>query len=163
MGKQNLYEHSLRVPLIISGPGIPPGTQSDAMCYLFDVMPTLGRLCGVTNSDSSEAREFGATLRDPSRPLREELIFGYRDVQRSIRDDRWKLIRYPQVNQTQLFDERADPNEIHNLAGEPSMAAKVAELTARLEVGQKAFHDDCPLTVGNPKPAAWPPPISVVP
>ena len=68
IGKQNLYEHSMRVPLIIAGPGIPAGTQTDAMCYLYDVLPTLGKLCGVTNPEPSEAREFSATLRDPNAP-----------------------------------------------------------------------------------------------
>ena len=44
IGKQNLYEHSMRVPLIVAGPGIAVDKRSDAMCYLFDVMPTLGKL-----------------------------------------------------------------------------------------------------------------------
>ena len=65
IGKQNLYEHSLRVPLVIAGPGIPAGTRTAAMCYLYDVLPTLGKLCGVTNQEKSDAREFTATLRDP--------------------------------------------------------------------------------------------------
>ena len=79
IGKQNLYEHSVRVPLIIAGPGIPAGTQTAAMCYLYDVLPTLGKLCGVTNKEPSEAREFSATLRDPRRPARSELVFAYRE------------------------------------------------------------------------------------
>jgi len=105
IGKQNLYElDSVRVPLIVAGPGIPAGKRTDAMCYLFDVMPTLGKLCGISNSTPSEAREFSATLRDPGLPARWELVFAYRDFQRAIRDERWKLIRYPQVDKTQLFD-----------------------------------------------------------
>ena len=158
IGKQNLYKHSIRVPLVVSGPGIPAGTRSDAMCYIFDVLPTLGKLCGVTNTDTSEARECSPTLRDPSRPARPELIFACRDVQRAISDDHWKLIRYPQVNETQLFDLRDDPYELKNLASEKVMAGKVAELTGRLAAAQKAFRDDCPLTVSHPKPAEWSPP-----
>jgi arylsulfatase A-like enzyme len=65
IGKQNLYEHSVRVLLIIAGPGIPAGAQTAAMCFLYDVLPTLGKLCGVTNPEPSEAREFSTTLRDP--------------------------------------------------------------------------------------------------
>ena len=41
LGKQNLYEHSTKVPLIISGPGIPKGQTSEALVYLFDLFPTL--------------------------------------------------------------------------------------------------------------------------
>ncbi len=43
IGKQNLYEHSMRVPLIIAGPGIPAGTQTAAMCYLYDVLAHAGQ------------------------------------------------------------------------------------------------------------------------
>jgi arylsulfatase A-like enzyme len=158
IGKQNLYEHSVRVPLIIAGPGIPAGTESTAMCYLYDVLPTLGKLCGVTDKEPSEAREFSATLRDPSRPSRSELVFAYRGVQRAIRDDRWKLIRYPQINKTQLFDLQEDPFELHNLAGKPESGAKVQELVSRLESALTLYGDKCALTVPNPKPAAWSPP-----
>lgn len=158
IGKQNLYEHSVRVPLIIAGPGIPAGTRTDAMCFLYDVLPTLGKLCGVTNPESSEAREFSATLREPRQPARSELIFGYAAVQRGIRDDRWKLIRYPKINRTQLFDLRKDPFEKRDLAERPKEAGKVHEMTARLESSLKAYGDQCQLTVPNPKPAAWTPP-----
>jgi arylsulfatase A-like enzyme len=158
IGKQNLYEHSVRVPLIIAGPGIPAGTKTAAMCFLYDVLPTLGKLCGVTNPDPSEARQFSATLRDPNESARSELVFGYRAVQRAIRDDRWKLIRYPQINKTQLFDLQEDPFELHDLASESNSAGKIQDLTARLEKALKAYGDKCALTVPNPKAAAWSPP-----
>ncbi len=158
IGKQNLYEHSLRVPLIIAGPGIPAGKRTDAMCYLFDVMPTLGALCGVSGPKSSEGISFVPVLRDPAKPARSEMVFAYRQVQRSIRDDRWKLIRYPQVDRTQLFDLQSDPHEKNDLAGKPDAAAKTAELTARLQDALKKYDDQCPLTIPNPKPADWTPP-----
>ena len=158
IGKQNLYEHSVRVPLIISGPGIPANRRTDALCYLFDVLPTLGKLCGVSAPPTSEGLEFTATLRDPVKPARTELMFAYRNVQRAMRDDRWKLIRYPVVNQTQLFDLRTDPHELVNLAEKPEHAAQVAELLTRLARQQREFADPAPLTVENPKPAAWSPP-----
>jgi arylsulfatase A-like enzyme len=157
IGKQNLFEHSIGVPLIIAGPGIPAGTKTAAMCCLYDVLPTLGKLCSVTNADSSEARELSATLRDPSRPARAEIVFAYRKVQRAIRDDRWKLIRYPQIDKTQLFDLQNDPFETNDLAGQSESAAKVSEMMARLEQGLKAYGDKLPLVVPNPKPAAWSP------
>jgi arylsulfatase A-like enzyme len=159
IGKQNLYElDSVRVPLIIAGPGIPAGKRTDAMCYLFDVMPTLGKLCGIPNSTPSEAREFSATLRDPGLPARKELVFAYRDFQRAIRDERWKLIRYPQVDKTQLFDLQSDPYERNDLADNREFADKLRELTARLEVSLKRYGDTCSLVVANPKSAAWSPP-----
>jgi arylsulfatase A-like enzyme len=158
IGKQNCYEHSLRVPLVIAGPGIPAGKRTAALCYLFDVLPTLGKLCGVPAPPASEGVEFTAVLKDPERAARPHLMFGYRAVQRAVGDDRWKLIRYPQVNRTQLFDLRNDPEEVTNLAGKPERAEKVKELLALLEKEQRHFGDKAPLTVAKPKPAEWTPP-----
>lgn len=160
IGKQNLYEYdSIRVPLIIGGPGIPAGRRTNAMCYLFDVLPTLGKLAGVAAPPTSEGVDFGATLRNPSRPARGEMLFAYRDVQRAFRDERWKLIRYPWVDKTQLFDLQADPQETVNLADEPKYESRVAELTASLQKLQREFGDAAPLKVAHPKPADWTPPV----
>lgn len=158
IGKQNVYEHSVRVPLLISGPGIPQGKRTDAMCYLFDVLPTLGKLCGVPGPETSEGMDLSASLRDPRRPARAHLFFAYRNVQRAVRDERWKLIRYPQVDKTQLFDLQADPHEITNLAGKPEHTAQVRVLTALMEKEQKQFGDKAPLTIPNPKAGEWTPP-----
>jgi arylsulfatase A-like enzyme len=158
IGKQNLYEVSMRVPLIISGPGIASGKRTDAMCYLFDVLPTLGKLCGVSAPTTSEGIDLSATLHDPAVPARRQLMFAFKTFQRAIRDGRWKLIRYPQVDRTQLFDLQADPFEINNLAGEPENASRVATLTALLETQQQSFGDALPLKVAHPKPADWSPP-----
>lgn len=158
IGKQNCYEHSLRVPLILSGPGVPEGRRTDAMCYLFDVLPTLGKMCGVPGPMTSEGVEFTATVKDPARGGRSELAFGYKGVQRAIRDDRWKLIRYPKIDKVQLFDLQADPNETANLADQPEQAARVAEMEARLKADLAQFGDKQPLNVAQPDPADWTPP-----
>ena len=158
IGKQNVYEHSMRVPLIIAGPGIAAAKTTDAMCYLFDVMPTLGAWCRVEGPKTSEGLDLGATLRDPAKAGRSSLMFGYRKVQRAVRDDRWKLIRYPLVDQTQLFDLQSDPDEITNLAEKPEHAAKVVELTALLQREMAQHGDEAPLQVNNPRPAEWSPP-----
>ncbi|MCU0784011.1 MAG: sulfatase-like hydrolase/transferase [Verrucomicrobia bacterium] len=158
IGKQSVYEHSLRVPLLISGPGIPAGQRTEAMCYLFDVLPTLGKLCGVTGPTTSEGLDFSATLRNPLARARPQMLFAYRNVQRAVRDDRWKLIRYPQVDKTQLFDLQNDPQETINLAASPEHASRVKSLTSLLEQQQKEFGDAAPLTVATPQPAAWTPP-----
>lgn len=159
VGKQNLYHlDALRVPLVIGGPGLPEGRRSDALVYLYDLLPTLGGLCGVPGPAGSEGIDFAGSVRDPAQPARRTQVFAYRGVQRAICDDRWKLIRYPQVDRTQLFDLRADPHETTDLAGEPAQAATVAELMALLERELRAAGDGAPLTVAKPKPADWSPP-----
>eukprot|EP01036_Dinobryon_divergens_P031885 gene31885-41371_t len=163
IGKQNLYEHSVRVPLIIAGPGLTAGRTNDALCYLYDVLPTLGALCGVTGPATSEGRDLTATLRDHTVPAREHLVFAYRDLQRAISDGHYKLIRYPRVDQTQLFDLHRDPFETKNLAALPEHAARVTALTATLAAELKRLDDPSPFTVATPQPAAWSPPTTPPP
>lgn len=155
IGKQNLYEHSLRVPLIIAGPGVPKDQRTEALCYLFDVLPTLGKACGVPAPQTSEGREFTALFANPAAAHRPQLLFGYRQVQRAVSDGRWKLIRYPQVDRTQLFDLQADPAETTNLAAKPEQATRVADMLARLAAEQKAVADPLPLVVAKPQSAEW--------
>ena len=158
IGKQNVYEHSMRVPLVIAGPGLPENAVTDAMCYLFDVMPTLGALCGVPGPKTSAGIDLTETLRHPAKPARTTLLFAYRSVQRAFRDDRWKLIRYPHVDRTQLFDLKTDPHEIADLAGRPEHAARIKAMAAVLADEMQRLGDTATLTVPDPKPPAWSPP-----
>jgi len=159
IGKQNLYEEdSVRVPLIISGPDIVTNQETDAMCYLFDVLPTLGKLCGVVAPEHSEGLDFSATLRQPEAPLRKEMFFAYKNVQRAVLKDDWKLICYPFANQTQLFNLQLDPQEMNNLADQSDEAGKVAEMTGLLEKQMKEFGDNTTLADKNPRSSTWTPP-----
>jgi arylsulfatase A-like enzyme/acetyl esterase/lipase len=151
IGKQNVYEHSLRVPLIVSGPGIPANQTTDAMCYLFDVMPTLGALCGVAAPKTSEGLDLTATLKNPATRARTAMIFAYRDVQRAFRDERWKLICYPRVDRTQLFDLKNDPDETTNLADRPEHASRIAAMQAALEAEMHRLGDPITLKASAPK------------
>ena len=161
IGKQNLYEHSMRVPLIIAGPGIAADKRSDAMCYLFDVMPTLGTLCGVTAPMDSQGSEFSAVLKDPSKPARPFLMFGYKSIQKALSDGRWKLIRYPHVDRTQLFDLHADPYETKDLSALPEHAERIKAMLAKLGTEMKADGDNDPLTAAKIVPAEWKAPTKV--
>ena len=163
IGKQNLYEHSMRVPLIMAGPGIVANRTTEAMCYLFDVLPTLGALCDVPGPATSEGLDLTPILRDPAKSARTTLMFGFRHVQRGLRDDRWKLIRYPEIDRTQLFDLREDPNEITNLAGRPEHAARVAAMTATLRAEMKRWDDPVTsLTAAQPAPAEFKPGVTPI-
>jgi len=62
MGKQSLYEHSIHVPLILSGPGIARGRRSDAFVYLLDIYPTLCDLVGLLTPGSVEGVSFAGEL-----------------------------------------------------------------------------------------------------
>ena len=103
LGKQNLYDHSMKAPLVLAGPGIPRG-RSDALVYLFDIYPTVCDLVGAKVPEEIDGRSFRPVLDGKATTARPELMLAYRGKQRAVRDERWKLIRYPEVNVTQLFD-----------------------------------------------------------
>lgn len=157
-GKQNLYEFGgMHVPCVVAGPGIKHG-RSEALVYLMDLFPTFAELGGATLPGKVEGRSLLPLLKGEKSPVRDVLYTAYRDCQRAVRNDRWKLIRYPLVDKTQLFDLQSDPHELNNLADQPEHAAKVSEMTVLLEREMKAYDDAWPLKAANPAPASWTPP-----
>lgn len=162
-GKQNLYEFGgMHVPLVIAGPGVRAG-RSDALVYLFDLYPTFCDFAGAVPPADAEGATLRPLLAGQAASLRPVLFTAYQDVQRAVRDERWKLIRYPQVDRTQLFDLATDPHERRNLAAEPAHQATLARLRALL--AQEAAHwgDPVPWTSPNVRPAAWTPPATTEP
>jgi len=158
MGKQNLYDAGMKVPLIFSGPGIPKG-QSDALVYLHDIYPTVCDLIGAPVPSGLDGVSFAPVLRqEASSESRDSLFFAYLAVQRAIRDRDWKLIRYPQINRTQLFNLKNDPDEIHDLADEPSQVQRIAQMMAELQTWQRRLGDAQSLTATNPKDGTFTPP-----
>ena len=157
MGKQSLYEHSAKIPLVIAGPGIDPG-GSDALVYLMDLFPTICEFAGAKVPEGLDGKALKAVMQGKASGVRETAFLSYRDVQRAIRDPRWKLIRYPQINKSQLFDLQADPDELNDLADDLNQSARIKRMTAQLMKWQKQLGDTLPLTSPNPKDAAFTPP-----
>ena len=159
-GKQNLYElGGMHVPLVLAGRGIPKG-RSDALVYLMDLYPTFCDFAGAEPPTDIEGKNLRPVIAGSRTKVREALYTAYNGPQgnqRAVRDDRWKLIRYPEVDVTQLFDLKADPHELTNLAQKPEHATKVQQMTSVLKKEMAAFDDTAPLQVVDPKPAAWSP------
>jgi arylsulfatase A-like enzyme len=145
MGKQNLYEHSMRTPLIFRGPGIPRGRREAAFCYLFDVLPTVGELAGVTAPEGSEGFSLTPVLRGEVKTQRSAIFTAYGTTQRAIREERWKLIDYPAIHKRQLFDLEADPDERVDLATDPAHAMKLERLKMELQARRTALGDPLPV------------------
>jgi arylsulfatase A-like enzyme len=141
LGKQNLYEH-IKPPLILAGPGVPHG-RSDALVYLFDLFPTICAFASVRAPANVEGKSLLPVIRGEIPRVRDDLFCAYRDCQRMIRDERWKLIKYSAAGEkhTQLFDLRDDPDEIRNLAGDPRFAAERLRLEQRLAQARQQFGD----------------------
>lgn len=120
-----VYESTLHVPLLLRGPGIPPGGRLSVTARSVDLLPTLLDLLGLARP--SGLRLSGRSLAPPLRggaALSEEpayaesllplLHYGWSDL-RALRDGRWKYIQAPRP---ELYDLDADPGETRNLAGE---------------------------------------------
>ena len=145
MGKQNLYDHSVRVPLVLRGPGIPAGETRDQMVYLLDIFPTLCELTGLSIPASVEGSSFAPILQNQNVPERQALYLVYNDLIRGVRTQRYKLIEYrTAANQTQLFDLEADPQERHNLADNPAWQNILAEMRTQLLSLRDSWEGDHP-------------------
>nr|WP_082708827.1 sulfatase-like hydrolase/transferase [Marinobacterium profundum] len=134
-GKQSNYEHSVRVPLIFSGPGIPRGQTSDSYCYLLDIYPTLMDLLGMEKPGSLEGRSLYPDIRGEPRESRDGLYLVYGDLVRGVKCDGYKLIEYntpDKKGRTQLFNLLDDPQEIHDLSGQAQYQQKVAGLRQKM-------------------------------
>lgn len=133
MGKQNLYEHSIRVPLILRGPGIASGEKRSAYVYLMDIYPTLCELCNLQVPNSVEGKSFKEALEKADSVTRPYLYLAYTHLIRAIKNERFKLIRYKQrPEETQLFDLQEDPEETVNLYRDPAYQSIAAALQAQL-------------------------------
>jgi arylsulfatase A-like enzyme len=128
LGKQNLYEHSTKVPIIISGPEIPKEKVTDALVYLFDLYPTLCAASNLPAPREIDGKNLLPVIKGEKMSVRNSLFTAYRNTVRAVRTDEWKLIRYPQINFTQLYNLKSDPLEINNLASLPEQKTRVDEM-----------------------------------
>jgi choline-sulfatase len=148
LGKQNLYDHSLRVPFMMAGPGVPRGKRNDALIYLHSLFATTCDMAGVAMPETVDFPSLVPLITGRKRELHESIYAAFLDRQRAIRTRRWKLIHSPAVGQVQLFDIRRDPWERRNLAADPRHASTLAALKEKL--GEMMAGEDDPLSADSP-------------
>ena len=135
MGKQNLYDAGgVHVPLVFKGPGIPKGKIRDALCYTFDIMPTICELTGSAIPASCDGKSLADIISNDTESIYDYLYFAYEDTQRAVQGERYKLIEYAYngSRHTQLFDMQEDMDELHNLAKDPEYTDLIAELREKM-------------------------------
>jgi choline-sulfatase len=169
-GKQNLYEHTWRVPFIVKGPGIKAGSRAQGNIYLLDVLGTMCDLAGIEAPKTVESISFKPVLEGKKDVVRDVLYGVYcggtKPGMRSVRKGDWKLIKYDVMNskvrETQLFNLKDNPDELlkeHrdrkvvkltgntpkanqvNLAGDPKYAKKLAEMEELLLSEMRRLND----------------------
>lgn len=145
MGKQNQYDCSVRMPLVLSGPGIEAGRRIGALVYLQSMFATTCEMAGVEMPASVQFPSLVPLLAGQKERLYDSIYGAYRDLQRMVRTERYKLIRYPHVNEVQLFDLDEDPWETKDLAEEPRSAKTVRELDAALRRWMELTGDELAL------------------
>ncbi len=160
MGKQNLYEHTWRVPFIVKGPGIKAGQQVEGNIYLLDILPTVCELAGIEIPETVEGTSFKPVL-DGEKEFIREVQYGVycggsKPGMRTVKKGDWKLIKYDllegSLRKTQLFNLAENPNEYlpehgktgemqTNLADNPKNADKLKEMEVVLWEQMKANDD----------------------
>lgn len=176
-GKQNLYQHTWRVPYIVRGPGLRPG-RAEGNVYLLDTLATLCDFAGIEPPPTNEGLSMRPVLEGKKDTLREVLYGVYtggtKPGIRSVKKGDWKLIKYDaldgKLRRTQLFDLAENPDE-HlaehqdsevaaltgvtpekhqvNLADDPDHAEVRAEMENLLKAEMERLHD--PYTLWDQK------------
>jgi len=149
MGKQNQYDHSVRAPFIVKGPNIPKGETATGMFYLNSVFPTAAELAGLDIPKSVDAPSIVPLINGKKDVVYENIYGAYRHFQRMVRSQDFKLIYYPMIKRTQLFDMKADPLEMHDLSNQPQYQQQIKAMMTQLEDWKKVVDD--PLDLNAPE------------
>jgi arylsulfatase A-like enzyme len=148
MGKQNMFDHSLRVPLVITGPGIPTDRRQEQLIYLQDIVPTICDVAGVAAPEGLYFHSLLPILHDPNEKTKyPEVYAAYKDLQRMVRTKQHKLIFYPTVPKVLLYDLEKDPFETTDVSEDPAYCAVRRELVARLKEEQSKVGDTLTLSM----------------
>lgn len=126
MGKQNMYESSMRVPMIIAGPNLEKGKEVDAFVYLQDIMPTTLELAGVKKSKEIDFNSLIPLATGKVNKSTYPVVYGaYFGTQRMYRTEDYKMIMYPKANKVRLYDMKNDSLEKYDLAENKQQYKKV--------------------------------------
>jgi len=127
LGKQNMFDHSMRVPFVIAGPGIDADRDIGRRIYLQDAMATALELAGSTDTDDIEFQSLLPLLKDGSEDVEGTVYGAYMEFQRMLVSGDEKLILYPKTGVSLLYNLTNDPEELHDLSDkEGSQARKQA-------------------------------------
>ena len=140
-GKQSSYDHSIRAPFVIVGNGINKSIKLPGMFYLNSVFPTTAELAGIEIPNSVDAPSIVPLINGEKIAMFDTIYGAYRHYQRMVRNNRYKLIYFPMLKKTMLFDLQADPEETIDIAKEPGSAAIIKELSKMLKTLKQEVGD----------------------
>ena len=145
--KRTNWEIATRVPMILSVPGMKPGSKTDALVEFVDIYPTLVELCGFPMPAGLEGTSMVPLLKDPDRHWKTAAFSFYTNATtemgrtngRAMRTERYRLVEWSGTTATnlvyELYDHETDPDENVNLAVLPEHRTLVERLKKQLQVG----------------------------
>ena len=145
MGKQNLYDHSVRVPLMVAGPGLKKGKKISAPVYLQDIMPSTLELAGAEKPEHVQFKSLMPMARGEGKASYDAIYGGYLNVARMVTQDGYKLLLFPKVKKVFLYNLKKDPEEINDLAGKKRHKKEMKKLFAKLLELQRETGDELDL------------------
>lgn len=146
IGKQSLFDHSIRIPLLVIGPDVPKNKQLQQDVYLQDIMASSLELAGIEKPEYVQFNSFMDVVSGDNTEGHYNGIYGaYMNLQRMIRKDDYKLLVYPKIDKVLLFDMETDPNEMNDLAAQPQYKDTVKTLFNELIELQKSMNDSLDL------------------
>ncbi|MEM7394548.1 MAG: sulfatase-like hydrolase/transferase, partial [Verrucomicrobiota bacterium] len=152
LGKQNVYEQSMRCPLILRGPGIPKNRSSLAFTYIHDLYATICELAEVPLPEGVDARSLNPIMTGVTPSVHDALFLPFQDNQRAVSDGVWKLHVYPKINHQLLFKLSDDPHELNNRAADPDHQHDLARMQKLMDTWRNRLNDPHPLKVETPEP-----------
>jgi len=133
-----MYEELYRIPLIIRWPGAArAGTTCEAYVSAVDVPATLMDAAGVEPAAPLDGRSLAPWLRGEEPDWPDGIYSQFHGDEyalcslRMVRDDEWKYVYYPD-GLDELYDEREDPFELHNLAQNADCADALRRMKDKL-------------------------------
>jgi choline-sulfatase len=116
MGKQNMYDHSVRVPLMVAGPDVPADKKIDGAVYLQDIMASTLELAGVAKPEHVQFKSLFPVIAGQRSENYHAIYGGYLQLQRMVSEDGFKLILYPKIQKSLLYNLKNDPEEMKDLS-----------------------------------------------
>jgi len=133
VGKQNMYEHSMRAPFIICGPKLKKNKKIDTPIYIQDAMATSLEIAGIEKPDYVDFKSVLPLIEDSNQKSYEAIYGAYMGTQRMVMKNDWKLIVYPKLKKYKLFDLSKDSFEMNDLSKNTKYAEKFEEMKQLLE------------------------------
>jgi len=152
LGKQNMFEHSIRAPLIFVGPGFEANKKIELPVYIQDLMASSYELAGAPVPSDIQFKSLLPYLKNQDKKPYKAIYGAFKkDAQRMVIENEMKLILYPLISEILLYNLEKDPNELNDLSKKPEYKNIIEQLYVELKHQQKLVGDKLDLDPHYPE------------